>query len=101
MSPTAVSTGFIPLAVAQERGLAAEEGIALELRRAPPWSSLRDMLSFGMGDAAHMPVPVPVATALGLGGLLLPCKAIWAFAPEKVRAVRRDWAWDEGAPPGG
>ena len=29
--------------------------------------------------------------ASGSGTLLLPCNAIWAFAPEKVLAVRSDW----------
>lgn len=74
MKGTVLSVGFIPLAdaapliVAQEMGFAAEEGLALDLRRAPSWSSLRDMLSFGQVDAAHMLSPVPVASALGLGG---------------------------------
>ena len=69
-----LSVGFIPLVdaapliVAQEMGFAAEEGISLDLRRAPSWSSLRDLLSFGQVDAAHMLSPVPVAAAMGLGG---------------------------------
>ncbi|MGR3468453.1 MAG: ABC transporter substrate-binding protein [Shimia sp.] len=37
-----------------------------------------------------------VAVDEGLGALLLPGAAIWSFAPEKVLAVRRDWA--EGEP---
>lgn len=74
MRATTLSVGFIPLVdaapliVAQEMGFAAEEGIALDLRRAPSWSSLRDMLTFGQVEAAHMLSPVPVASALGLGG---------------------------------
>lgn len=74
MKDTVLSVGFIPLVdaapliVAQEMGFAAEEGIALDLRRAPSWSALRDILSFGQVEAAHMLSPVPVATALGLGG---------------------------------
>lgn len=74
MRPSTLSVGFMPLVdaapliVAQEIGFAAEEGISLDLRRAPSWSSLRDMLSFGQVDAAHMLAPVPVAAAMGLGG---------------------------------
>lgn len=74
MSSVVLSVGFIPLVdaapliVAQEMGFAAEEGIALDLVRAPSWSSLRDMLVFGRVEAAHMLAPVPVAAALGLGG---------------------------------
>lgn len=74
MRPTTLSVGYIPLIdaalliVAQEMGFAAEEGLALDLKPAPSWSSVRDMLAFGRVDAAHMLSPVPVATALGLGG---------------------------------
>ncbi|WP_226625841.1 ABC transporter substrate-binding protein [Alloyangia pacifica] len=82
MKTTTLSVGFIPLTdaapliIAQEMGYAAEEGIALDLKRAPSWSSLRDMLSFGRVDAAHMLSPVPVAAALGLGGAGVPLSAV-------------------------
>jgi ABC-type nitrate/sulfonate/bicarbonate transport system substrate-binding protein len=75
MRRAAISVGFIPLVdaapviVAQEMGFAAEEGISLDLKRAPSWSSLRDMLSFGQVDAAHMLSTLPVAAAMGLGGV--------------------------------
>lgn len=74
MKLATLSVGFMPLVdaapliVAQEIGFAAEEGISLDLKRAPSWSSLRDMLSFGQVDAAHMLSTVPVAAAMGLGG---------------------------------
>ena len=74
MKGVKIAVGFIPLVdvaplvVAQEMGFAAQEGLSLDLRRAPSWSSLRDMLSFGQVDAAHMLSTVPVATAMGLGG---------------------------------
>lgn len=58
-----------PLIVAQEMGFAEAEGITLDLVSAPSWSSVRDMLAFGRVDAAHMLSPVPVAMALGLGGV--------------------------------
>ncbi|MEO1549091.1 MAG: CmpA/NrtA family ABC transporter substrate-binding protein [Pseudomonadota bacterium] len=82
MSEARLGVGFIPLVdsapliVAQEMGFAAEEGLAFDLVRAPSWSSLRDMLSFGQVDAAHLLSPVPVATALGLGGAATPLEAI-------------------------
>ncbi|MFW8636673.1 ABC transporter substrate-binding protein [Cribrihabitans pelagius] len=74
MTVTTVPAGFVPLAdaapliIAQEMGFAAEERLTLDLRRAPSWSALRDMLAFGQVDAAHMLAPLPVASALGLGG---------------------------------
>lgn len=72
---TTLNVGFIalvdaaPLIVAHELGFAAEEGLALSLTRAPSWSTLRDLLAVGQIEAAHMLAPVPVATALGVGGV--------------------------------
>ena len=66
--------GFIPLVdaaplvIAREIGFAEEEGLALELRPAASWATLRDRVSLGQVEAAHMLAPVPVAMALGLGG---------------------------------
>jgi NitT/TauT family transport system ATP-binding protein len=70
-----LTAGFIalvdaaPLIIARELGFAEEEGLNLELRRAPSWSTLRDLLALGQIEAAHMLSPVPVAMALGLGGI--------------------------------
>ena len=70
-----MNAGFIalvdaaPLIVARELGFAEEEGLDLRLLRAPSWSAMRDMLVGGAIDAAHMLAPLPVAMALGLGGL--------------------------------
>ena len=82
MKDIQIPVGFIPLVdaapliVAQEMGFAAEERLSLELRRAPSWSSIRDMLRYGRVDAAHMLSPVPVAGALGLGGAGAPLCAL-------------------------
>ncbi|QPM91336.1 ABC transporter substrate-binding protein [Pseudooceanicola algae] len=82
MKAATLSVGFIaltdaaPLIAAQEMGFAAEEGIELDLIRAPSWSSLRDMLVFGRIEAAHMLSPVPVASAMGLGGTGAPISAV-------------------------
>lgn len=67
--------GFVPLVdaapliIADVMGFAGEEGLALYLSPAPSWAALRDMLAGGQVDAAQMLSPVPVALALGLGGL--------------------------------
>jgi len=71
---TVLNIGFVPLLdaapviVAAEMGFAAEEGLALNLKPAASWSLVRDMLAFGTVEAAHMLAPVPVASALALGG---------------------------------
>ncbi len=86
MSLTSLSVAFIPLVdaapliVAQEMGFAREEGLALDLVRAPSWSSVRDMLAFGRVDAAHMLSPVPVAMALGIGGVASPISALMVLS---------------------
>lgn len=79
---TPLSLGYVPLLdaapliIAQEMGFAAEEGLALTLRAAPSWSAVRDMLCFGAVEAAHMLAPVPIASALGLGGAAVPMAAV-------------------------
>jgi len=65
-----------PLIVAREMGFDHAEGISLDLQPAPSWSSLRDMLAFGHVDAAHLLSPIPVAMALGLGGIATPLSAV-------------------------
>ncbi|WP_375691357.1 ABC transporter substrate-binding protein [Pseudooceanicola sp. LIPI14-2-Ac024] len=112
MKAATLSVGFIPLVdaapliIAQEMGFAAEEGIALELRRAPSWSSLRDMLSYGHVDAAHMLAPVPVAAALGIGGAGAALSAVSVLSvngnvigvsrdlSDRLRDVGHDFAFD-------
>lgn len=75
MSATRLSVAYMPLTdaapliAAVEMGFAREEGLELDLVRAPSWSSLRDMLVFGRVEAAHLLAPVPVAMALGIGGV--------------------------------
>lgn len=69
-----------PLIVAHEMGFAGEEGLKLDLQRAPSWSTVRDMLAFGRVDAAHMLSPVPVAMALGIGGVAKPISALMVLS---------------------
>jgi len=57
-----------PLIVAAELGFAAQEGIALDLVKAPSWSVARDLIAMERVELAHLLAPIPVATALGIGG---------------------------------
>ncbi|MGV8985366.1 MAG: CmpA/NrtA family ABC transporter substrate-binding protein [Cypionkella sp.] len=74
MSATPLSLGYVPLVdaapliVAEALGFGAEEGLDLTLLPAPSWATLRDMLALGQVAAAHMLSPLPVASAIGLGG---------------------------------
>ena len=65
-----------PLIVARELGFAEAEGLELDLIAAPSWSSVRDMLALGRVDAAHLLAPIPVAMALGLGGVTTALSAL-------------------------
>ncbi len=82
MSVIALNLGYVPLVdaapllLAQTLGFAREEGLDLTLIAAPSWSTLRDMLSTGQVVAAQMLSPVPIATALGLGGEATPLEAL-------------------------
>lgn len=105
--------GFIPLVdaapliAAAEMGFAEEEGLALTLSRSPSWSTLRDKLCFGHLDAAHMLAPVPVAGALGLGGVSTPLNALSVLSingnvigvsrdiGERMRAQGHDFAFND------
>ncbi|SLN44762.1 Nitrate transport protein NrtA precursor [Aquimixticola soesokkakensis] len=71
MSGAPLSVGYValvdaaPYIIAHELGFADEQGLSLELQRAPSWATLRDWLAMGTICAAHMLSPVPVAVALG------------------------------------
>ena len=86
MTLTHLSVAFIPLTdaapliAAEVMGFAREEGLVLDLVRAPSWSSLRDMLVFGRVDAAHMLSPLPVAVGLNLGGAASPISALMVLS---------------------
>ncbi|MEM8803599.1 MAG: CmpA/NrtA family ABC transporter substrate-binding protein [Pseudomonadota bacterium] len=64
----------------------------LMVRTVPP-AQMADALVAGEIDAFCVGEPWGSrAVEAGVGTLLLPCSAIWSFAPEKVLAVRGDWA---------
>lgn len=94
-----LTAGFIPLldvaplVIAREIGFAEEEGLDLQLQSAPSWSTLRDMLALGQIEAAHMLSPVPVASALGLGGSAAQLDALSVLSVNgNVVGVSRDLA---------
>lgn len=68
-----VNIGYVPLMdaapliVAVEMGLAAEEGLHINLMRENSWSSVRDKLTYGLLDGAHLLYPMAIAMTLGKG----------------------------------
>ncbi|PCH95170.1 MAG: hypothetical protein COB84_06560 [Rhodobacteraceae bacterium] len=81
-----VTVGFValtdaaPLIVAKELGFAEEEGLDLHLSRENSWSAIRDKLSFGLIDAAHMLSPMAIAMSLGLGTAKSPTHAVMVLS---------------------
>ena len=73
-----ITIGFIPLTdaapliAAHERGFDAEQGLAFDLVREVSWANIRDKLSVGLFDAAHMLTPLALASALGIGHVRVP-----------------------------
>lgn len=78
MNDMTTVVGFIPLmdcaplAVAVEKGFAAEEGLDLRLVRETSWANIRDRVVVGHFDAAHMLGPMAIASTLGVGHLKVP-----------------------------
>ena len=73
--------GFLPLVdavlpiVAHEFGLAATEGVSIELVGDSSWATVRDRLIYGQTDAAHLLAPLAIATSLGLDRPAVPMAA--------------------------
>lgn len=61
-------TDCAPLVVAKARGFFAEEGLDVELSREVSWATLRDKVTVGALDGAHMLAPMALASTLGAGG---------------------------------
>lgn len=86
MSLARLRVGFIPLVdaaaliVAADKGFAEAEGLDLELVREVSWSNMRDKLTIGIFDAAHLLAPIVVSSTLGLGGVTAPLIAPIALA---------------------
>ncbi|MDP2698310.1 CmpA/NrtA family ABC transporter substrate-binding protein [Thalassospira sp.] len=75
MTRKIVRLGFVPLVdcalpvVAHAQGFDVAENIDLHLIREMSWAAIRDKLSYGVFDAAHMLAGIPLAARIGLGGM--------------------------------
>lgn len=58
-----------PLAAAEALGFFGDEGVAVELSREVSWATIRDKVTVGALDGAHMLAPMALSTSLGAGGL--------------------------------
>jgi nitrate/nitrite transport system substrate-binding protein len=65
-------TDCLPLIVALENGYFADKGLEVELRQEVSWANIRDKVTVGHLDGAHMLAPMVLATTLGLSCLKMP-----------------------------
>lgn len=74
MTSARLRLGFIalndcaPLAVAKEKGFFEQEGLEVDLSREVSWANIRDKVTMGALDGAHMLGPLPLAVNLGVCG---------------------------------
>ena len=60
-------TDAAPLIIAKERGLFAKEGLQVTLHREVSWATIRDKVSAGLFQGAHMLAPLAIAARIGAG----------------------------------
>ena len=87
---TSVRLGFVPLndastlIVARENGYFEAEGVAVDLVREASWATIRDKLTAGVIDGAHLLAPLALAMASGIGcermDLVVPFSMNWENA---------------------
>lgn len=70
---TDIDLGFValtdaaPLIVAKAHGHFESEGLRVELHREVSWATIRDKVSAGLHQGAHMLAPLALSTRLGIG----------------------------------
>ena len=57
-----------PLIYAHSHGFFEANGLHVDLRPAPGWSGIKELMVHGKVDAVHVLSPMPLACALGIDG---------------------------------
>ncbi len=73
-------TDCAPIVIAQEKGFFSREGLEVTISREGSWSTIRDKVTFGALDGAHMPAPMPIAATLGVSGFEKPMIAAMSLS---------------------
>jgi NitT/TauT family transport system ATP-binding protein len=105
-----ITAGFLPLTdsailiMAQTLGFARDEGLHINLVRETSWANIRDRVSVGHFDVAHMLAPMPIAVNLGLAPLAVKLIAPMTFGLGGNGITMSTSVWSamqaEGAPDG-
>ena len=65
-------TDCAPLVIAHEKGYFAKHGIKSQISKEASWANIRDKVSIGALDGAHMLAGMPIASSLGIGAIKKP-----------------------------
>lgn len=65
-------TDCAPLVIAHEKGYFGRHGINSQISKEASWANIRDKVSIGALDAAHMLAGMPIASTLGIGAIRKP-----------------------------
>ena len=65
-------TDCAPLVIAHEKGYFSKYGINSQISKEASWANIRDKVSIGALDAAHMLAGMPIASTLGVGAIKKP-----------------------------
>ena len=65
-------TDCAPLVIAHEKGYFKSLGINSQISKEASWANIRDKVSIGALDAAHMLAGMPIASTLGVGAIKKP-----------------------------
>ncbi|MDM8526795.1 ABC transporter substrate-binding protein [Anaerolineales bacterium HSG24] len=57
-----------PLIYAHSHGFFAKNNLTVNLKPAPGWSGIKELIAYGKADAVHMLAPMPLACSLGIDG---------------------------------
>lgn len=60
-------TDCAPIVVAKEKGFFKKYGLDVEVSKESSWANIRDKVSVGQLDGAHMLAGMPIAASLGIG----------------------------------
>ena len=102
-----VRAGFIPLVdcavlvVAVEKGFARAEDIDLVLSRESSWSNVRDRLTIGQFDCAHILAGVVIASQLDVGNPMVPLIAPMSLGLNGNAITVSNALWERMAEAGG
>jgi nitrate/nitrite transport system substrate-binding protein len=71
-------TDCAPIVVAKEKGFFSKYGLDVAISKEASWANIRDKVSIGALDGAHMLAGMPIAASLGVGAL--PKPTVTAFS---------------------